>query len=207
MSDISHILFDLGHVVLDWRPRKLYETLIEDEAELDYFLEHICNMAWHTRHDAGTSWEDNAAPLIKQYPHYEMHIRAWGERWLDMFEGYVPGTPDLIEALEQEGHAIFALSNIPSDGFKPLLEPFPILKRFRDVVISGDENCVKPDRKIYDIALSRMGNPDPGSVLFIDDREQNIEAAEALGIVGHHFSDADGLRVRLEALKLLPSAS
>lgn len=203
MADITHILFDLGNVLLDWRPRRLYKTLIDDEAELDSFLNDICNMDWHVKHDAGASWSDNAQPLIEQYPHYEKLIRAWGDRWLDMFEGYVPGTKEIVEALHAAGHPIFALSNIPSQGLPPLLAPFPALTLFRDIVVSGDEKCVKPDEKIYLIALERMGQPAPDSVLFIDDRQDNIEAAEKLGIKGHHFTGAPGLKATLESFGFL----
>lgn len=203
MADITHILFDLGHVVLDWQPRRLYATLFEDAEELDFFLSEVCNMAWHTHHDAGASWEENAVPLIRKYPQYEMHIRAWGTRWLDMFEGYVPGTPELIEALEDRGHALFALSNIPSDGLAPLMSPFPVLGKFRDIVVSGDEKCVKPNPKIYHISLQRMGHPAPESVLFIDDRLENIKAAEVLGMRGHHFQGAAGLKSTLKDYNLL----
>jgi 2-haloacid dehalogenase len=58
-------------------------------------------MAWHTRHDAGVSFANNALPLIARYPQYETEIRAWGGCWMEMFDGYIDGTPALIDRLEE----------------------------------------------------------------------------------------------------------
>ena len=59
-------LFDLGRVVLDWEPARLYSRLLPDAEERERFLSEICTMAWHTRHDAGVSFADNALPLIAE---------------------------------------------------------------------------------------------------------------------------------------------
>ncbi|MEM6411200.1 MAG: HAD-IA family hydrolase, partial [Pseudomonadota bacterium] len=77
------------------------------------------------------------------------------------------------------------------------------LGRFKDVVVSGREKCVKPDPKIYSIALSRMGNPDPATVLFIDDSEKNTSAAAALRFQVHTFDTASRLETDLIDRNLL----
>eukprot|EP00521_Asterionellopsis_glacialis_P000700 CAMPEP_0195257434 /NCGR_PEP_ID=MMETSP0706-20130129/6817_1 /TAXON_ID=33640 /ORGANISM="Asterionellopsis glacialis, Strain CCMP134" /LENGTH=71 /DNA_ID=CAMNT_0040310643 /DNA_START=173 /DNA_END=384 /DNA_ORIENTATION=- len=65
------VLFDLGHVVVEWQPIKLYRDLFDSEAEAQVFVRDICNMDWHVEHDRGVSMADNAKPLIAKYPHYE----------------------------------------------------------------------------------------------------------------------------------------
>ena len=196
-------LFDLGRVVLDWEPARLYARIFPDPAERDRFLSEICTMAWHTRHDAGASWADNAAPLIAQYPHYEAAIRAWGGRWMEMFHGYIEGTPDLIGRLDDRGVPLYALSNMPAEPWEEMLAHFPALQRFRDVVVSGRIGLIKPDPAIYAHALAAMGDPDPSEVFFIDDAEKNIAAADALGFRTHLFRSAEGLEAALVAEGLL----
>ncbi|KCZ86682.1 HAD family hydrolase [Hyphomonas jannaschiana] len=196
-------LFDLGRVVLDWEPARLYSRLLPDAEERERFLSEICTMAWHTRHDAGVSFADNAPPLIAQYPHYEAEIRAWGGRWMEMFDGYIDGTPALIDRLEERGVPLYALSNMPSETWPLMLEHFPLVKRFRHTVVSGDIGLVKPDPAIFMHALEKLGNPAPGEVFFIDDSEKNITAADALGFRTHLFRSAEGLETALKAEGLL----
>lgn len=190
-------LFDLGHVVLDWDPARLYAKIIDMPQERDAFLTDICNMTWHTRHDAGVSFADNAAGLIRKYPQYESEILAWGRRWMEMFDGYVDGTAELIERLDARQVPLYALSNVPAEPWDEMLDAFDILHRFRHVVVSGRIGMVKPDPAIYRHALEKMGHPAPESVLFIDDSLRNTEAASALGFRTHHFRNAEGLEEAL----------
>ena len=120
-----------------------------------------------------------------------------------MFEGYVPGMPPLMARLEEKRVPLFGLSNLPAEIAEETFDAFPMIKLLRDVVVSGAEKTVKPERRIYEIALERMGHPDPSDVLFTDDRENNCAAAEALGIKAHHFTGADGFEARLVAEGLL----
>ncbi|NQY12881.1 MAG: HAD family phosphatase [Henriciella sp.] len=197
------VLFDLGHVVVDWQPLKLYRTLFESEAEAETFVRDVCNMDWHVEHDRGVSMADNAKPLIAKYPHYESQILAWRSQWLDMFEGYVPGMPQLMARLEEARVPLYGLSNLPAEVAEETFDAFPMIKLLRDVIVSGEEKVVKPDQRIYEIALERMGHPDPSHVIFTDDRERNCEAAKALGFKAHHFEGAEGFEKRLKAEGLL----
>lgn len=186
-------LFDLGNVVFDWDPARLYRKLFDDPQECETFLADICTMAWHARHDAGVSFADNAAPLIAQYPQYETEIRAWGGRWMEMFDGYIDGTPDLVGRLEAKGVPLYALTNMPAEVWPLLLEHFPVLGRFTQVFVSGEIGLVKPDPAIYAYTLEQLGRPAASEVFFIDDMQKNIDAAAALGFGTHHFRGADGL--------------
>lgn len=197
------VLFDLGHVVVDWQPIRLYRDFFETEAEAQAFVRDVCNMDWHLQHDLGVPMAENADRLIAKFPHFEPHIRAWRSRWLDMFEGYVSGMPPLMARLEERRVPLYGLSNLPAEIAEETFDAFPMIRLLRDVVVSGAEKVVKPDPKIYEIALARMGHPDPADVLFTDDRENNCEAAEALGFKAHHFQGAEGLAARLVAEGLL----
>ncbi|MEZ5946421.1 MAG: HAD family phosphatase [Hyphomonas sp.] len=196
-------LFDLGRVVLDWEPARLYSRIFPDAAERTRFLTEICTMDWHTRHDAGVSFADNAEALVALYPEYEDAIRAWGGRWMEMFDGYIDGTPDLIDRLEARGVPLYALSNMPSETWPLMLQHFPLMHRFAHVVVSGDIGLVKPDPAIYAHALEKMGGPAPGEVFFVDDSAKNIAAADALGFRTHLFEGAAGLERALKAEGLL----
>jgi epoxide hydrolase-like predicted phosphatase len=70
---------------------------------------------------------------------------------------------------------------------------------FDAVVISGEVGMRKPEPRIFELALRRMGLPAAGCV-FIDDMEHNIVAAEQAGLVGIVHRSFEETAVRLEAL-------
>jgi len=204
---VDFMLWDLGRVLLDWEPERAYISQIPDPDERADFLSNVCNMDWHCRHDAGVSFADNAKALIAQHPEHDAHIRMWGDNWFDMFDGYIDGTPALFERLEATGIVQYALSNMPAEIWPQMKVEFPLLARFRDAIISGEEKLIKPDPKLYEIALARMGDPAPERVLFVDDSLANIEAADRLGFQTHHLKTAHGLETALISYKLLPTKS
>lgn len=191
------ILFDLGNVVVDWDPVRLYRKVFDSEAEARRFCGEVCTMAWHVEHDRGRSFAEGARQLKAIHPEYAAEIDAWHGRWFEMFDGYVDGVPEIIDRLDVAGHPLYGLSNISHEIWPGMLENFPVIRRLRDVVVSGEERLIKPDPAIYEIALERMGNPDPGNVFFIDDSEKNIVAARDLGFGVHHFRSAAELEAAL----------
>ena len=68
----------------------------------------------------------------------------------------------------------------------------PVFERFRDVLVSGEERMMKPDPAIFALAIKRFGI-DPATALFVDDRADNIAAAEAAGFQGWLFREAGPL--------------
>ena len=200
---VTIALFDLGRVVLDWEPSRLYDKIFADPTERDWFLANVCTMDWHTQNDCGASFAETTPPLIDKFPQYEHAIRAWSGRWMEMFDGYVDGVPELMDRLQARQVPLYALSNMTSETWPWHLEAFPKLAMFRDVIVSGDVKLVKPDPAIYRLTLERMGNPAPEDVIFIDDSAVNIEAASRLGFRTHHFSGSHGLERALLETGLL----
>jgi 2-haloacid dehalogenase len=104
--------------------------------------------------------------------------------------------------LANRGVPLFAISNFGAESWAQFRPSAPIFELFSDIVISGEEKLIKPDAAIYELALKRFSRR-ADQCLFIDDRRDNIEAGQALGIAGHHFEDAPTLENQLKALRLL----
>ena len=81
-------------------------------------------------------------------------------------------------------------------------DEYPFLKEFDRRYISGHMGVIKPDADIYEMAEADCGLP-PETLLFADDRIDNIRAAEARGWQGHLFTTPQGWADRLEAEGLL----
>lgn len=197
------VVFDIGGVLFDWHPRFLYQKLIADEHEREAFLRDVVTAEWHFQHDAGRDFADTSAELIAAYPQHGDLIRAWQPRFNESNGGAIRGMHALVAELASRDVPLFGITNFSHEFFPPFRDEHAALfAPFRDIVVSGAEKLMKPDPAIYRLALARF-DLRPGEGLFVDDRLDNAEAAQANGFVGHHFVDAPTLRTRLVRERLL----
>jgi 2-haloacid dehalogenase len=202
MEHVTTVVFDVGRVLVQWDLRHLFAKLIDDAAELDWFLANIVTPEWHFQHDAGRPLAEMLPELKAQYPYYSAHIDAYATRFNESIPGPVEGSFEIVEDLAASGVPLFAITNFGAafwEGFRPTQ---PIFDHFRDIIVSGVEKMVKPDAAIYQLALHRFGLS-PDEAIFIDDNLANVVAARENGFAGHHFTDAATLRVGLVELGLL----
>ncbi|QES45568.1 HAD family hydrolase [Streptomyces venezuelae] len=104
----------------------------------------------------------------------------------------------LVEELAAAGRPVALLSNIPEELAAHYEERHSWLKHFQVCAFSCRIGHAKPEPGAYRWCLDALG-AEPGRVLFVDDREENIRAAEAVGVRGHHFTTPARLR---ESLRL-----
>ncbi|MCB0635126.1 MAG: HAD-IA family hydrolase [Lewinella sp.] len=174
-------------MLIDWDPRHLYRQLIDDEAEMEHFLTHVCSPAWNEAQDAGRSWADATALLIDEHPQYDTLIRAFYQRWEEMLAGPVPSTVDLLHRLREQGrYGLFALTNWSAETWPVAWERYDFLRWFEGILVSGQEKMRKPEERFYRLLEERF----PLSLstsLFIDDNLRNVEHARVLGLRSVHF--------------------
>ena len=207
MADIAAVIFDVGNVLYHWAPRVLYERLIDDDRALDAFLRDVVTLDWHFQHDMGRPFAETSAELIARHPEHAALIRLWGEKFIDSVGPAVEGMPEIVRELHEGGIPLFAITNFSDEFWTPFhAREADLFAPFRDIVVSGRERLVKPDAAIYRLALDRFGLR-AEQALFIDDREENVVAAEAEGMRGHLFRDAATLRRELAELNLLRIAA
>lgn len=199
MSDIRHIVFDIGKVLIHYDPELPYRRLIADEARRKWFLETVCTGDWNIEQDRGRSWADAEALLIKSHPEEAELIRAFRANWHEMVPHAYDDTVAILEGLIDEGHDVTMLTNFAADTFAEARIKFPFLNRSRGVTVSGEVRLLKPDRAIYDHHAASFGL-EPAATLFIDDSEKNVEGARAAGWQALHFSGAPALAADLARL-------
>ncbi|MCE2842761.1 MAG: HAD family hydrolase [Novosphingobium sp.] len=199
---IEAVVFDIGRVLVQWDMRVLFRQLLGDEAEVEWVYRNVVTEAWHGQHDAGRPIAEMVAERSAEFPRYAPVIRAYAERFNDTIPGPVPGTSELVEQLHEIGVPLYAITNFGADTWTDFRPTFPLLDRFRDIVVSGVEKMVKPDPAIYALAARRFGR-DPGTMLFIDDSLPNVISARECGWHAHHFTSADLLADDLRTRGLL----
>jgi epoxide hydrolase-like predicted phosphatase len=78
------------------------------------------------------------------------------------------------------------LSNASTNARQMFAEVMNIDQLVDIIIISAEEGLIKPDERIYNLALDRLG-VSPDEVVFLDDRRVNVEAARRLGINAIQF--------------------
>lgn len=196
------VVFDIGRVLFQWQLRSLFEKLIADERELDWFLTNVVTEEWHFEHDRGRPLAEMVPERTALYPDYEMHILAYAQRFNETVPGPVEGTHDLVRRLHADGVPLFCLTNFGDEFWATFRPTQPIFDLFEDVIVSGTEKVAKPDARIYWITEQRTARTGD-ALFFTDDNPANVEAARARGWDAHLFTDAATLEGQLARAGLL----
>jgi 2-haloacid dehalogenase len=196
------VVFDIGRVLFDWNLRYLFEKLIADRAELDWFLANVVTEEWHFQSDAGRPLAEMVPELRARHPAHAALIDAYVDRFLETLPAAIPGTHELARRLSARGVPLYALTNFGAEFWARFGPTQSIFELFADVVVSGEERVAKPDPRIYAIAEARAGRPGE-ALFFVDDNPANVAAAAARGWQAHLFTDAAVLEAELAARGLL----
>jgi putative hydrolase of the HAD superfamily len=104
-----------------------------------------------------------------------------------------------LESLRSAGVKTAILSNMPSDMVTHVRQHFPWLKHFDHQIFSADVRRIKPEPAIYEYSLKVLNVP-ASEILFVDDRDANLEQARSAGIRTIRFQSVNQLRDDLHTL-------
>lgn len=183
MKKIKFIYFDLGGVVVNHilglvKAAKMLH--LDPNDAISFFLKHAEDL------DRGVL---SLADFENSFEtHFDIKNRVdkkLGECIVENFEP-IQETHDLIYKLSRD-FSIGILSNISVDVFYYIKKNglIPDIS-YDSTVISAELKVVKPEKAIFDIALSKAA-VSPAEILFIDDIQENIEAAVSFGWNGILF--------------------
>jgi 2-haloacid dehalogenase len=198
---IREVVFDIGGVLLEWDPGRVYRPLIPDPDARARFFAEICTSEWNETLDAGRPFDEAISTLAAQFPESAELVEQW-RRQDDMIAGEVEGSAALVARLHDAGLPLYLLTNMPADVFAARQQRYELLRQFDGSVVSGEEGVLKPSAEIFAVLTKRF-DLEPSTTLFIDDAERNVNAAAALGFRTHQFVDAPTLEGELEQLDLL----
>lgn len=182
---MKNIVFDLGRVVFAQNPAKSSD---EYKQFFSYVSESPMPRFW-VEYDLGLSSFDKVVADLSDYRGVEHeYSRQMLELSIVRQETIVP-TAELIRDLKAAGYNLYVLSNM-SKEFIAYLRGLEVYRYFDGEVVSCEEGVVKPMPEIYEVLLTRF-ELDPAQTIFIDDRVENVKAAERFGIASYHFDRED----------------
>lgn len=195
MIDIDAVLFDWGH------------TLFETGSSIDFVVDRAATLGADVpRTTWERVWEDarqrsrTPAEIAKGRDlSPELHRRCWLELWAEL-DALCPGlaeelythetsaagwqpysdTRATLEALRDRGIPVVVVSDVAFD-LRPIFEHHSMLDLVHDFVLSGEHGTIKPDGRLFHIALDLLGVA-PGRALMVGDNPANDGAAVTVGI-------------------------
>ncbi|TIV92511.1 MAG: HAD family phosphatase, partial [Mesorhizobium sp.] len=199
MTEIRHIVFDIGRVLIHYDPNIPFSRLIPDAEARKWFFDNVCTHDWNLEQDRGRTWAEAEALLVAEYPSHAENIRNFRRHWHEMVPHAYDDSVRIMETLIDAGHDVTLLTNFAVDTLAEARQRFDFLGRPRGVTVSGEIGLIKPDRAIYDHHIAAFGL-EPSATLFIDDSQKNVDGAKAAGWQAVLFTDAKALKADLERL-------
>lgn len=185
---VQKFLFDLGNVFFDWNPERILKPIFNDDERMNFFIKNISFPLLDTRCDAGITIEVAVNDAVKKFPDFEKEIKLYYPNHGNMVGGFFQKTVDVFYKVKNLNYPCYVLSNWSAETYEGMEETYPFLKDFDGKIISGRDFLIKPDPAIYELAISRF-DLIPEETLFIDDRLDNIQAAQNLNFQTIHLTD------------------
>ena len=191
---IKNIVFDVGGVLVDFCYMEYMRKLgFSEEMCREFEKDIIYSELWNDM-DRGDLMLDEAGIKFKKrlremYQPCDDEVDLFIENIKDIVKEY-PYSKGLLQSLKDAGYGVYILSNYPRDLADMHWKDFKFLPVADGYIISAYERIVKPDEKIYRLLTEKFGIDLTESV-FIDDRQINIDAANALGMKGILFKNLD----------------
>lgn len=204
MNQIQAVVFDIGQVLIKWQPERFYDGVIGEVARKQLFAD-IDLHAINEEVDLGAPLHETLYAHAKKHPKHAENIRLWSDRWIDMASPAIDWSVTLKANLQANGIPVLALSNFGIDTFAHAQSVYPFLNNFDQMYVSGHLGHVKPHTEIYTLLENGCGFA-PETLLFVDDRPENIETARSRGWHGHVFTNPKGWAERLVSEGLLTPA-
>lgn len=195
---IDTIVFDSGNVLVGFIWKKRMEDLGFGRETVDYLAEHMIGTPLWNELDRGVRpFSEIVDEFCRTNPDYEMPIRRFFEHPGKMIEEY-PFTISWLQDLKRAGYQLYVLSNWDEPCYEELKDSILRFEQYLDGAIwSFRHHCIKPEPEIYK-KLIQTYRIDPARAVFIDDRQENLDAAKPFGfhtvLATDHKAALAGLR-------------
>jgi 2-haloacid dehalogenase len=187
---INAVIFDIGNVLIEWQPERFFDATVGEGRRREMF-EAIDLHDINDEVDRGANFRDTIYAAADANPEFRAEVRMWHDNWLELATPAIPQSVRILRSLRAKGVPVFALTNFGIQTFEIAEPVYPFLGEFDRRYISGHMGVIKPDAEIYQRLEDDCGI-DPATLLFTDDRIDNIRAANARGWQIHLFEGPQG---------------
>ena len=198
---IKNIIFDVGKVLVEYDPDGMMKKLGFDEETLQTVNQAVFqNELWNESDRGVLSPEELLEAFIDNNPVYEKEIRQVIDAVGDTIS-LMPYTVEWVKGLKERGYHLYILSNYAEYTYEKTSHKMEFLPYMNGVVFSYRCKLIKPEKEIYEY-ICKTYELKPEESVFLDDREDNVEAARNMGMHGIVFENyAQGSETLEQLLK------
>lgn len=199
---IKNVVFDLGKVLVDFRPEYFLEKLEYSPKEIERFTKIIFYGEEWERYNccADVTLDQVKDEVLTHYPIDANDIKRIFEH-IDyqyiLFE--MENTAMYLKELKNEGYRIYILSDLSKDCYE-YNQQFDFFQFIDGGVYSFEISSTKPSKKNYKTLLDKF-DLIPEETIFIDDRLNNINTANEFGIKGILFTNLEEVKQKVDLYK------
>ncbi len=194
---IKNIVFDLGNVLISFKPDEFFYKNGYDEPAVKVLIDEIFRSREWLMLDNGdiTTKEAIEGISAKSSLKTEVIASVFNLRTKIMFP--LAYNTKMLPELKKHGFKLYYLSNFPDDIFDEVFNKYDFFRYFDGGIISARVNASKPDTRIFRILIDKY-SLSANESLFIDDSEINVKAAESIGMKGLHIKKSGDLASEIE---------
>ena len=198
---IKNIIFDLGNVLIRFKPEEFINKNIKKEYREKFFNVIFKGQEWADLDRGILEYSDVVKIFSEKIPECSSEIKKLFDNYiLDVLEP-IEKNIEIMKSLKGK-YKLFVLSNFHYPAFDYIFKNWEFFKYFDGKIVSGHCKLLKPEKKIYEL-LCLTYSLKPNECVFIDDTKANIEAAEEFGINGIHLTDINILEEKLKENNLI----
>lgn len=209
MTHFKNLIFDIGDVIVDINYQVTIAefqklSLIDFSEIVSYSRQHHIFDAFEKGQITAQEFRNQLRPFLKPDVKDEDINNAWNSILIH----YPPAKIELLKYLKTR-YRTFALSNINEIHIQSLNKAAGHLfgvtafaDFFHRAYYSSEMGFRKPEAKIYEMVL-KDEHLNPSETFFVDDKEENIQAANALGIRAFQLKERDKLHDLLHELGII----
>lgn len=198
---IKNIVFDLGGVLIDFKPEKYLEHIGFCEGDINLFTKIVFyGEEWSEYNSSKSNIIQTKQKLIQNYPQYTDKIKQiFNNINLQYILFEIKDTSNYLKELKDKRYNIYILSDLSIDSYN-YLKKLKFFDYINGGVYSFEIGTTKPNKNNYKVLLEKY-KLNPKETIFIDDKLNNIEIANNFGIHGIQFETLDKVKEQVKILE------
>ena len=196
------VVFDLGKVLVDFdysiAGRRIAAQADLSPAEVQKFLDHSPLLY---RFETGLMTRQEFYQAVCEHTGFRGNLEEFGLFFADIF-WEIPVMVEIQATLRRQGVPTYIFSNTNDLAVEHIRRNFPFFSNFDGYVLSYEVGAMKPDAKIYE-SLEKMAGRRGSDILYLDDRQENVEGGARRGWQVILQTDPEKSRVVMVELGLI----